>query len=492
MSHPRWLFVTGRLAAEALHEQLRNIPQLTDEVYSVAVLPISVAGLMTPEWVAKHLQTPSGTTHVMLPGYCRGPLESLQATTTAEIVRGPRDLRELSTYFGDAAESAIGFGQFDIEIIAEINHAPDIPFASLRSRAERLRDDGADIVDIGCNPYQTWKDVGHCVKLLREAGHRVSIDSFNVAEIADATRSGAELVLSVNSTNRDAAKDWGCPVVVVPDDVSSLEGLDASIEQLQRDSVPFLIDPILEPIGCGFAASLQRYMEVRRRYPDAQMMMGIGNVTELTDCDSAGMNVILLAICQELGIRSVLTTEVINWCRSSVRECDVARRLAYHAVTRNVLPKHLTPDLVMLRDPRRIDIDPGDLQNLSRSIRDNNFRVFVADNAVHIVGRQLHLSDADPFQLFNQLYQQRAEHVDASHAFYLGYEMAKAAIAITLGKNYRQDEALAWGLLTEDENRHRLPRTPRLGAHRTDSTGPDRNNHADTNRADDPNDGDQS
>src|ERR1700750_684855 len=99
--------------------------------------------------------------------------------------------------------------------------------------------------------------------------------------------------------------------------------------------------PILEPIAFGFAASLGRYLEVRRRYPDAEMMMGVGNLTELTDVDSAGVNVILLAVCQELGIRSVLTTQVINWCRSSVRELDLARRLMYHAYRNKVLPKHL-------------------------------------------------------------------------------------------------------------------------------------------------------
>ena len=99
--------------------------------------------------------------------------------------------------------------------------------------------------------------------------------------------------------------------------------------------MPFRIDPILEPIGFGFAASLGRYLEVRRRYPDAEMMMGVGNLTELTDVDSAGrQRRCSPGFCQELGIRSVLTTEVINWCRSAVREFDLARRLVYHAVTR--------------------------------------------------------------------------------------------------------------------------------------------------------------
>ena len=43
---------------------------------------------------------------------------------------------------------------------------------------------------------------------------------------------------------------------------------------------------------------------------------------------------------------------------------------------------------------------------------------------------------------------------DPSHAFYLGYEMAKAITALTLNKNYVQDEALRWGFLTRAEKSH--------------------------------------
>jgi hypothetical protein len=43
----------------------------------------------------------------------------------------------------------------------------------------------------------------------------------------------------------------------------------------------------------------------------------------------------------------------------------------------------------------------------------------------------------------------------AAHAFYLGYEMAKAITALTLSKNYIQDQALRWGFLTVPEQSHR-------------------------------------
>jgi dihydropteroate synthase-like protein len=304
------------------------------------------------------------------------------------------------------------------------------------------------------------------VRALKAEGHRISIDSLNPVEIEPAVRAGAALVLSVNSSNREAAKDWGCEVVAIPDDFATLGGLDETVETLAAAGVRLRIDPVIEPIGCGFAASLGRYLEVRRRYPDAEMLMGIGNLTELTDADSAGINVLLLGFCEEVGIRSVLTTQVINWARTSVRECDLARRLVYHAARRRVPPKHMEPRLVTLRDPKVHEFGAESLAQLAQQIKDNNFRVFGEGGQVHLVGAGLHIADRDPFLVFERLMNPgfggaKDQHeppadLDASHAFYLGYEMAKAAIALALSKDYRQDEALDWGYLTEAEKSHRL------------------------------------
>ena len=276
---------------------------------------------------------------------------------------------------------------------------------------------------------------------------RVSIDTFDVVEAELPRKAGADLVLSVNRTNRHAARDWGVEVVVVPDEAGTLDGLDDTLAALA--GVPHRLDPILEPIGFGFARSLVRYAEVRRKSPDVEMLMGVGNLTELTGVDSAGMNVALAGYCQELGIRSVLTTEVINWSRSCVRELDLARRLVAYAVKNRVLPKRLEPDLVMLRDPRLRERGAETLAELAATITDANFRLFAERGLIHVLAKGLHLDGDNPFDLFAKMLESRP--IDPSHAFYLGYEMAKARIALTLGKNYVQDQALRWGMLTREE-----------------------------------------
>jgi dihydropteroate synthase-like protein len=367
--------------------------------------------------------------------------------------RGPGDLRDLPDFFRAAHAADTDYGKYDIEIIAEINHAPRLRREDLLTQAQRYAAAGADVIDVGCDPGSTWTGLGDAVRALRQRGLRVSIDSFDPVEVADAVKAGAELVLSVNSGNLATARDWGCEVVVLPYVPETLEGLDASIEKLAAWGVPFRIDPVIEPIGLGFAASLGRYLEVRRRYPDAAMMMGVGNLTELTDADSAGLNVLLLGFCQEVGIRSVLTTEVVNWCRSCVRELDLARRLMYYACIHRLLPKHREPNLVLLRDPKLRTHGDATLADLAIQVKDRNFRIFAERGLLHVINGRMHLTGDDPFALFEQM--QQRDVIEPGHAFYLGYEMAKAVTALTLGKNYTQDEALRWGFLTAPEVSHR-------------------------------------
>jgi dihydropteroate synthase-like protein len=260
---------------------------------------------------------------------------------------------------------------------------------------------------------------------------------------------GAELVLSVNESNVEVARELagtGARVVAVPDLGGMLETLEPTLEKLARWNVPYLIDPIIEPIGYGFMTSLQRYAEVRRRYPNAEMMMGIGNLTELTAADSTGVNALLVAVCQELGIRSVLTTEVIPWARGAVREIDIARRLMHYAVTQHTLPKSVDDRLVTVKDPGVLTYTEAELRALQAAITDPNFRIFADRQAITVFNNERFVRGTDIQAIFEAL-----QVDEASHAFYLGKELARASLAVALGKTYRQDEALAWGYLTTAE-----------------------------------------
>ena len=453
MNVRRIAFVTGTLAEPALRRMATQLADETGLEPIVVVLNIQVAALMTTSWVSRKLDLPSdrGIDRVILPGYCRGDLEPLRRKLGVPVERGPRQIHDLPTALGRSAERAPEYGSYDIEIVAEINDASRLSLQDTLAEADRLRNTGADIIDVGCDPNverPAWAGLGDTTAALREHGHRVSVDSFHPEEIKAACAAGAELVLSVNATNRHEACEWGTEVVAIPDTPADLDSLDRTIEYLDAHSVPFRADPIVEPIGFGFAAALGRYLETRRRHRTVPMMMGIGNMTEMTEVDSAGVNALLIGFCQELNVSSVLTTQVINWSRSAVREIDIARRLMHHAITYQTVPKHLDPRLVMLRDPKLHAIDERELADLASKLTDRNIRIY-ADTVrgrLHAMNDRTHVESDEPFDLFEKLGVD-----DPSHAFYLGYEMAKAVTALELGKNYVQDEPLDWGLLTRED-----------------------------------------
>ena len=455
-------FVTGKLAEHAVRNTVTELSKEVGFKFSIDVLPITVAALMTPKWVLRHIQIPTETTRIIVPGYLSNGISTLAAALQKEVQAGPRDIRDLPTFFGKKSKRDDSYGEHSIEIIAEINHAPAHELDELIRQAQKLVREGADIVDIGCIPGFRWQEVGVAVRELVDRGIRVSIDSFDAWEVSNACDSGAELVLSINSSNREVAVDLATEVVVIPDTPDDQKSFLETIHFLAEKSVEIRLDPILEPIGCGFAASLERYALCRKQFPEARMMMGIGNVTELTDADSAGLNVILLGICQELGIESVLTTQVINWARTSVAECALARQLTHFACSRKIPPKHIEPKLVCLRDERINEPSEIELSQLAEKIRDQNIRLFASQNEIHAVTAGVHVHSDDPFEAMDLLMKSSAGKViDSSHAFYLGFEMAKALTALTLGKNYLQDQALDWGYLTREEDHHRLARTRR-------------------------------
>ncbi len=444
----RVLFVTGKLAEPSLR---RTIAEMAPAfAWEVAVLKITVAALMTTPWIARFLEVPPDTDLVLIPGLCEGDPAVIAERAGVPVEKGPKDLRQIPEYFG-RARAARDYGAYDIEIVAEVNNAPRLTRAAIRQEAEYYRASGADVIDVGCTPGREFPDLAAVVRELVTAGMRVSVDSFQPDEIHAAVQAGAELVLSVNGSNLDAARDFAgnaTRVVVIPDFGQGLETLEPSVAALERWGVSYLIDPVIEPIGFGFMGSLERYAETRRRYPGAPLFMGIGNITELTAADTTGVNALLVAICQELGVRAVLTTEVIPWARGAVREIDVARRLAYHAVTQKTLPKGVDDRLVTVKDPAILAYTETELRELQRAVTDPNFRIFTDRDTITVFNSEKFVRGTDIHEIFAQL-----DVTEATHAFYLGRELAKARLAVTLGKTYRQEGALQWGYLTPPDDR---------------------------------------
>jgi dihydropteroate synthase-like protein len=448
----RTLFVTGKLAEPALRTTLaRMAPEFT---YEVAVLRITVAALMTTSWIATHLTDVAGAERIVIPGLCEGDVRAIEDRWGVKTEKGPADLRDLPEHFGQAALRE-EYGAHDIRIFAEINNVPYLAREEVVRTAEYYRESGADVVDLGCSLDRKFDDVAEVVALLKARGFALSIDTLDPAEIAAADRAGVDYVLSLNGQNLDLANTLRATPVLIPDTPTELATLDRSIARLEALGRPYIVDPVIEPVGFGFAAALDRYVQVRDRHPGAEILMGVGNITELTDADTTGMNALLIGFCQELGIRHVLTTEVISWARGSVREIDVARRLMYAARRRGVLPKHVDDRLLTVKDARPKHYTEAELRELHRAITDPNFRIATTRDAICVFNHRVFVTGTDIQALFEQLDVQ-----EPAHAFYLGKELMKARLALLLGKTYAQEQPLRWGYLTppREDTGHRKVR----------------------------------
>jgi dihydropteroate synthase len=443
------LFITGRLAEPAL----RNVLAELGIEHQVAVMNISVAALMTTRWIAKRLSVPAGVDNIVIPGLCEGDVDALAQAAGLPVRKGPADVRALPEWYGREAIKA-ELGQRDVRVFAEINDVESLSRQQVIDRALAYHADGADVIDLGLSLERPWLDEGPgTIGALRERGLSLSIDTLDPEHIRMADDAGVDYVLSLTPATIDLAPGLRATPVLITDDPEDLDGLDrlaARMEELKR---PYLLDSILAPINSGFAASLARYVEVRRRHPAAELLMGIGNLTELTEADTTGVTALLIGFCQEVGIGAVLTTEVIGWARGAVRETVLAAQIMHLAQRQARPPKHIDPGLVTTRDESMRAPSEQELRAMQAQVSDANYRLFADAEWLYAFNGERFVRAADMYGMFEQLGVD-----DAAHAFYLGKELMKATIARGLLKNYRQEGPLDWGLLSFPEPRREDPR----------------------------------
>ena len=441
----RYLFLTGKLAEKSLHKVLENM-QPTDFSYEVRQMGVSVAALLTTDLIARRLTDVSGFDKVLLPGRCRGDIDALSVQLGIEVDRGPEELKDLPQFFGQADKPS-DLSQYSTSIFAEIVDAPNMTVEQIIDRAKQYQRDGADVIDLGCLPNTPFDHLTEAVQALKEYGFKVSVDSMQPQDLVMGGKAGADYLLSLHEKSLWVLEQVDSIPILIGNPPNNMRSLYKSIEILQKEGVLFIADAILDPINFSFTESVVRYRNLRRRYPDIEMMMGVGNLTELTHADTAGTNALLMGIITELGIQHILTTEVSEHCRKAVKEADLARRIMYASKEDHIPPKGYHNGLMALHERKPFPYNKEEIQDFAAKVRDPNFRIQVCEEGVFIYNRDGIWNATDPFDLYPHL--NVAD--DGGHAFYLGCELARAQIAWQLGKRYDQDEELGWGIAVEKE-----------------------------------------
>ena len=447
-----FVFLTGHLAKPRLERLLTGLGE-TEFSWEIVDIGVKVAALMTEDIIKRRLKLTSQTDRILLPGRYGGDLDRLSEHFGVLFVRGPDEIADLPVFLGRAGKPPDLSGH-DMRIFAEIVDAPTLSMEALLARARALRTAGADVVDLGCLPETPFPLLEDAVRELKSEGFQVSVDSANLDELRAGARAGADFVLSLTVESLPLALDFPVIPVLIPSTPGDLDSLGQTIEAARKAGISFIVDPVLDPIHFGFAASLGRFLDARRRWPDVEMLMGTGNLTELTDADSSGVTAILAGLCSELSVRNVLTVNVSPHTVRTVEEHDLARRILFAARNDGALPRGYDAGLLQIHDRKPFPATREDIEALAAEVRDANFRIQTSEDGIHIFNAKGHRVAKDAFELFASLGVEN----DGAHAFYLGAELMKAEIAWRLGKRYVQDEPLAWGVAAPapEQDRTRL------------------------------------
>lgn len=463
-SREHLVFITGKLAHARLEKVANTLPP-ERFAWSIADAGVKVAALMTEEIIKRRITIPEGATRIVLPGRCRANPEVLAEHFKLPVERGPDEIVDLPAFLGLAGRK-VDLSRHDLRIFSEIVDASKMSVDQIVAKGLDLVRRGSDVIDLGGLPDTPFPHLDDAVRAMKQAGLTVSVDSFSLDELTRGAKAGADYLLSLNEETLDLAFEIGAVPVLVPMRPDDMLSLDRAIERMEKAGLPYMADPILEPIHFGFVESIARYNDVRKRWPEIEMMMGTGNLTELTEADSLGVTALLAGMCSELSIRNVLIVQVSNHTRRTVEEHDAARRVMYAAKADSALPKGYGRDLLALHDKRPFVQTPDEIATLAAEVRDPNYRIAVAEDGIHVYNRAIHKVGTDAMAFFSDL----DVAADGAHAFYLGGELTKAETALRLGKRYVQDEPLDWGCAAD---RDREDTTAFKKAGHTKHSGPD-------------------
>ena len=450
----RILFLTGKLA----ERQLKRILDLMKPEFSYKInqIGVSVAALMSENIIMRRVSKDQDVDRIIVPGKFRGDIDKLSRFFNIPVERGPDDLNYLPDYFG-IKPCEQNLEEYDCEIFAEIVDAALLSLEDIKKIAKLYIDEGANVIDLGCMPDTKFAHLESSISELKKLGIKVSVDSANSDELIRGGKAGADYLLSISEKNIHVLDKVKSTPILIPSSPGDMKSLESLIDQISKAGRDFLADPILDPIHFGFVDSIMRYTELRKKYPKIKILMGTGNLTELTDSDSVGVNTILMGLVSELSINAVLVVQVSEHCKNSIRETDIARKIMYFSKKNQRLPFRVNDSLLCLSERKAKRISELEIKEIKSMVKDKNFRIFIGDNDIHVMNSEMHKTGKEPYDFYESMNVDD----DASHAFYLGVELGKAQIAFQLGKNYDQDNELLWGVAQKEKKKDLLNR-PKL------------------------------
>ncbi len=497
----RVLIVTGKLAAPRAVEVARRFGA------RVHVAEEEVASLLTPAKISRSLGRVREADLVLVPGMVRGDVGKVAEVAGVPVYKGTKDIADLEELLRnldrvrlstrepadvvledeviaralrelkrvDASKErerllkrrrnmligGVAVGRdFPMRVLAEICGAEELDDRRVLERAEYFLRSGADIIDLGFMDSAPSR-VAELIELLEPLGAPVAVDTMDARNIASAIDAGAELILSFDHELLKEFSGVSTPCVVIPrrggevpvraeQRVALLEENITLAEDQGFERV--VADPLVSPLNLGFVESVAAYRTFGRRNPERVMLFGSGNVSELVDADSAGVNALLAGIAAEVGASILFTPEASAKTLGSVRELSVAAKMMFLAGRRRAPPKDLGVTLLVCKDKRlRREPVPQEVREAERvearrgapKRRDAKgyFKIYVDDRiyCVHHAEGKVQVVVGDKAADICDTLLRLGLVGEISHAMYLGRELQRAEEALRFGRSYVQE-----------------------------------------------------
>lgn len=359
-----------------------------------------------------------------------------------------------------------------MRIVAEIAHADRLGKKELAERADYFKKSGAGIIVLGFSESSGRREIKEKLSYVREKIKiPVGIDSDSIDEIEAAINSGAELIMSFDRSMLERFSDVENACVIIPEkNCRSYEEKTKSIMEniklaQKRGFKNIIADLILEPLNFGFTDSVIAYKKfsekIKKKNKFIPVLFGAGNITELIDADSHGVNALLAGIASEVNASLIFTTEASDKTKGSIRELYLALRLFYLAKLKKAYPKDLGINLLFLKEKRKkhfipdFDMSRAKIINAFGSAmkkekvdydKKGNFVIFTKDNLIFVAHFPRNSKKADLI-IRGKTAREIAKKItelelisNCEHALYIGRELEKAEIAIKTGRSYIQEE----------------------------------------------------